>query len=242
MQALWNTFLYEPLHNALVFLIGVIPGGDVGLAVIALTIIVKLVLFPLSQKSVKSQVAMRAIEPDIQKIKEEYKDDKQEQAKKTFELYKEKGVNPFSGCIVIVIQLPIIFALYYVFYRGLTITGENLYSFVHLPGVINTNFLGILDVTSKSLVLAILTGISQFFQMKLATPATPPQSPNSEKSFANDFAKSMSFQMKYILPVFIVFVSYSISAAVALYWLTSNLFAIGQEIYVRKKFKKEAIK
>lgn len=237
MQTLWDTFLYEPLHNALVFLIGVIPGGDVGLAVIALTIIVKLVLFPLSQKSVVSQIAMKAIEPDIQKIKEEYKDDKQEQAKKTFELYKEKGVNPFSGCLVLIVQLPIIFALYYVFYRGLTITGEGLYSFVKIPEVINTNFLGILDVTSKSIVLAILTGISQFFQMKYAMPSTPPS--NGEKSFANDFAKSMNFQMKYILPVFIAIVSYTISAAVALYWLTSNLFAIGQEIYVRRRFKKE---
>lgn len=239
MQYLWNTFLYEPLHNALVFLIGIVPGGDVGVAVIILTVVVKLVLFPLSQKSIRSQIAMKLIEPDIAKIKADYPD-KQEQAKKTFELYKEKKVNPFSGCLVVLIQLPIIFALYYVFFKGLDIGAAKLYSFVPMPDVVNTNFLGILDVTSKSIVLAILTGISQFFQMKLSVPATPPSVPG-EKSFATDFAKSMNFQMKYILPVFIAFVSYSISAAIALYWFTSNLFAIGQELYVRNKVKKEGI-
>lgn len=241
MQYLWNTFLYEPLHNALIFLIGIVPGGDVGVAVILLTIIVKLILFPLSQKSVRSQIAMKMIEPDIAKIKEQYKDDKQEQAKKTFELYKEKKVNPFSGCVVLLIQLPIIFALYYVFLHGLDVAGAKMYSFIQAPDVVNTNFLGILDVTGKSLVLAVLTGLSQFFQMKLSVPPVSATPATGEKSFMTDFSKSMNFQMKYILPIFIAFVSYSISAAVALYWFTSNLFAIGQELYVRNKVKKEGI-
>ena len=238
MHTIWNLFIYQPLHNALVFLIGIMPGGNIGLAIILLTIVVKLILFPLSQKSIRSQVEMKLIEPDIKKIKETYPD-KTEQQKQTFALYKERGVNPFSGCLVMLIQLPIIFALYYSF-RDFDIHALNLYSFIHEPSTITTNFFGLFDITKKSLVLALLTGISQFFQMRLTMPKSPAVT-TDDKTFGASLAKSMNFQMKYILPVFIAFVSYSISAGVALYWFTSNLFAIGQEIYVRNKIKKETI-
>jgi YidC/Oxa1 family membrane protein insertase len=238
MHTIWNLFIYQPLHNALVFLIGIMPSGDVGLAIILLTIVVKLILFPLSQKSIRSQVEMKLIEPDIKKIKETYPD-KAEQQKQTFALYKEKGVNPFSGCLVMLIQLPIIFALYYIF-KDFDIHALNLYSFIHEPVKISTNLFGILDITKKSLVLALMTGISQFFQMRLTMPKTPTVA-TGDKSFGANLAQSMNFQMKYILPVFIAFVSYSISAGVALYWFTSNLFAIGQEIYVRNKIRKETV-
>ena len=106
----WNLILYQPLLNALAFLVSVLPGGDVGLAVILLTILVKVILFPLARKSIESQAEMNVLAPKLQKIKESGAT-KEEQATQTFELYKKYKVNPFSGCLLLLIQIPIIFAL-----------------------------------------------------------------------------------------------------------------------------------
>jgi len=115
---IWNTVLYEPLVNALAFLVSVIPGGDVGIAVILLTILVKIALYPLSQKSIESQAQMNILTPELNKIKASGAS-KEEQARLTFELYKIHKTNPFSGCLLVLIQIPIIFALYYVFLKGI---------------------------------------------------------------------------------------------------------------------------
>ena len=236
MHFLWTTLFYNPLYNALVFLISVVPWHDVGLAVIILTLIVKLILFPLSKKSIVSQIKMKKLEPELGKIKENFKD-KQEQAKRTMALYKENKINPFSGFFLILIQLPIIFALYFVFFRGLSFDENILYSFIKVPDQINFNFVGLIDMHSKSLFLAVLAGLTQFIQTKISMQAAKPES--TEKSFKNELMKSMHIQMKYVLPVFIGFVAYQISAAVALYWVTSNIFTIGQELFVVRKIKKE---
>lgn len=229
---IWNTFLYAPLVNALAFLVSIIPGGDVGLAVILLTLLVKIALFPLSQRSIESQAKMNLLAPELKKIKESGVS-KEEQAKKTFELYKIHKTNPFSGCLLVIIQIPIIFALYYVFFKGINFDGTLLYSFVHIPEHINMNFLGILDIGGKSLVLAILAGVSQYFQAHFMPK--PQTTGDGTGSFQENFAKSMHTQMKYVFPFVIGFIAYSVSGAVALYWVTSNVFAIGQQIYVNKK-------
>ncbi|MFA5933992.1 MAG: YidC/Oxa1 family membrane protein insertase [Candidatus Paceibacterota bacterium] len=235
MIYLWNTLLYKPLLNLLVFLVSVIPGGDLGIALILLTILVRIILFPLSKKSIESQVKLKNLEPEINKIKELYPT-KEEQAKKTFELYKQYKVNPFSGCLLILLQLPIIFALYHVFFKGLSFSSDVLYSFIQVPAVYNTHFLGLIDMSAKSIVLALLAGITQYIQISLTLPKKSPES-NGPKSFKDDLMKSMNFQMKYLLPVFIAFVAYQISAAIALYWVTSNVITIIQEIVVRKRLK-----
>jgi YidC/Oxa1 family membrane protein insertase len=236
IKTLWNAVLYKPLYNALIFLVAIIPGGDIGIALIVLTIVVKLILFPLTQKSIKSQVAMKQIEPELAKIKAENLS-REEQARRTMELYKTRKVNPFSGCLVLLIQFPIIIALYQVFFKGLAVIApENLYSFVHLPTTLNTMFLGLIDMHAKSVVLAVLAGITQFIQMKIVMPQKPTlPKPTENKTFSEQMSQSMQFQMRYILPVFITFVAYSISSAVALYWVTSNIVTIIQEIFVRRK-------
>lgn len=232
-QQIWNILLYKPLLNGLAFLVSIIPGGDVGLAVIVLTIIVKLVLFPLSQKSIESQAAMNALAPELNKIKTSGAN-KEEQARQTFELYKKHKTNPFSGCLLVLIQIPIIFALYYVFFKGLDFKSELLYSFIHVPESVNMIFLGILDISKKSLILAILAGVSQYLQAHFAPkPAT--SSVSASGSLGDSFTKSMSMQMKYIFPFVVAFIAYSISGAVALYWITSNIFTVGQQIYANKK-------
>jgi len=242
MSALYNGAIFNPLYNALIGIFTVFPWADAGIAVILLTIIVRLILYPLSKKAVVTQVRMQEIAPDLEEIKEKYKDNSEEQAKRTLALYKEKGVNPFSGVLVLIIQLPIIFALYKIFlHAGFpNVDTALLYSFVHAPSHINTIFLGLFDITKKSAPLALLAALSTFFQLRLATANAKLNKPTTSKSnFGNDLAQSMQTQMKYVFPVIVFFISYKISGVIALYWLTSNLFTIGQEIVVRRKIKKQ---
>ena len=214
------------------------PGGDIGLAVIVLTLIVKLILAPLTRKSIKSQAKLKSLEPEIKKIKEQYKN-KEEQAKKTFALYKIHKINPFSGCLLILIQLPIIFALYFVFLKGLSFSEGTLYSFITVPREVSTHFLGLIDIQGKSLILALLAGISQFFQTRLAMHKYKQESKKGEESFKDNLMKSLNLNMKYFMPVFVAVIAYQISAAVALYWITSNIFIIGQELLIRRRAKQE---
>jgi len=240
----WNTVFYNPLYNGFVFLAAVAPWADMGIVIVLFTIVIKLALFPFSMKATKTQQAVKDIEPEIKKLKEKYKDDKQEQAVKTMELYKEKNIKPFSGFLLILIQMPIIFAMYFIFLRGglPEVNLDILYSFINSPGALNTSFLGIIDVTSKSIILALLTGITQFFHTKLSMskiekPAT--KTKFGEGSVKDDFARTMKLQMRYVLPVFVAFISYTLSAAIAIYWTTSNIFHILQELYVIKVVKKD---
>lgn len=245
MIAFFHATLYEPLYNGLVFLIGILPGADMGLAVLILTIIVKLILFPLSEKSVRTQLAIKLYEPELNDIKTKYKNNKEGQAQATLNFYREHKINPLSSFLVIIIQLPIIISLYYVFYKGgfPEVNQDLLYSFIQAPTDINMHFLGLIDIGGKSLLLAILVGITQFIQMKLSIPPLPPKT-SDRPSIKDDLSRSMNVQMRYIMPVFVAFIAYSISGAVGIYWTTSNLFAIGQELYLRKKFayEREAIK
>jgi YidC/Oxa1 family membrane protein insertase len=246
MHTIWTTLFYQPIYNALIFIINNITLGDVGFAIIILTIFVKLILFPLTKKSIKSQILMKRIEPELKRIKKDFPN-KEEQAKKTFELYKKYSVNPFSGCLVVLLQLPVIFALYYVFYKALPLGTGPLYSFIHSPSSLHTNFLGLVDLHGKSLVLALMAGVSQFIQGYLATPVKPKVEIIKEgekpepKTFQEELGDSMQMNIRYILPVFITFIAYKISAAVALYWIISNIFTIVQEWYVRRALAKNVI-
>ncbi len=239
LHKIWDTILYKPFVNLLAVLVAVIPGGDVGLAVILLTIIVKAILYPFSQKALESQAKMNLMAPMLNEIKKSGAT-KEEQARKTFELYKEHKTNPLSGCLLVLIQIPIIFALYYVFYRGINFDAGILYSFVHAPEQMNMMFLGLIDITKKSLVLALLAGVSQFFQAYYMPK--PPVSSTESTDFAASFQKSMQMQMKYFFPIIVAFIAYSISGAIALYWITSNVFSIAQQIYARRKEERIVLK
>jgi len=238
LKLFYNTVFYEPLYNGLVFLAGIAPFGDIGIAIIALTIIVKFILFPFSHKTVITQLKMRKLEPEISALKEKHKENKQEQAKKVMSLYREHGINPMSGFLMVLIQLPIIFALYKVFLNGLNFNPDNLYYFVSAPENIRNSFLGIFDLAQKSYILAGLAAVTQFFQMKLASPPLAKKNDSKKGSFQDDFARSMNIQMRYIMPLFVFYIAYKFSAVIALYWTTMNIFAIIHEILVRSKAKK----
>jgi YidC/Oxa1 family membrane protein insertase len=234
MKSFFNTFFYDPMYNALVFLVGVLPGESVGLAVITLTILVKFILFPLAHKSTTTQARMRAIEPHIKKIKEKHKDDQQAQARATMELYKEHGVNPFSGCFLMLLQLPVIFALYFVFFDGMKFNQDILYSFILLPEHMNMVFFGT-DLAAKSIPFAFIAAVTQYFQIKLSIPTPAKAAEGVKPSFQEEFSRSMAVQMKYVFPVLVFFIAYTISSAVALYWIVSNAFSICHELYVKRK-------
>ncbi|MFA5997179.1 MAG: YidC/Oxa1 family membrane protein insertase [Candidatus Paceibacterota bacterium] len=232
---IFTTVLYQPLYNALVLLLSITPGANVGVAIILLTILVRSALLPLSHKQVTSQAKMRELAPHIEKLKEKHKDNKQEQAVKTMALYKEHGINPLSGCLLVIIQLPILFALYFVFFKGLpNLNADHLYSFVNLPATVGMVFFGI-TLSSKSVILALMAAVAQYYQLKLSIPAMAPAEKDAKPSFKDDFARSMNVQMRYMLPVIVFGISYSFSAAIALYWTTSNLFSVGHELYVKRK-------
>lgn len=231
MNTLWNTFIYNPIYNALVFSAQHITLLDVGLAVVFVTVLIRLVLMPLSKKSMKSQYAMRSLEPKIAAIKAQGLS-REEEAKATFDLYKSEKINPFSGCLYLLIQLPILFALYFVFMNGIS-QPDHLYSFLSTEGLSNM-FLGLIDITKPFLPLAILAGITQGVQAFLAPkPAAPA---GNEQGFSGQLTKSLSIQTRFILPIIIIFIASRLAAAVSLYWVVANLFSIGQELYFRKKF------
>lgn len=233
---MFHTIFYVPLYNALVFLSSIIPGGDVGLAIITLTIIVKVVLFPLFQKATATQILMKKVEPEIAQIRETYKDDQQTQTKKILELYRTNKINPFVSFFAILIQLPIVIALFWVFQAGFNFdpTSPDLYSFVTVPAVLSTKLFGLFNILDKSWILALLTGITQYIQTSLALPKVPAKKKDAKPDFKEDFARSMNMNMRYFMPFFITFIAYSLSSAISIYWITSNVFSIGQEYYLRK--------
>lgn len=235
---MFNIIFYKPLLNALVLLVNYLPFHSVGLAVVVLTVIVRLIISPFSHKSSMAQIKMKKIEPEIKNIKEKFKDDKQEQAKRTMELYKQHGINPFASFVVLLIQLPIIFALYKVFLGGVNFDPSGFYSFVRLPSVIDINFLGFIDVTKPNVFLAILAGITQFIQISLMSPSLPKSEDKGKSDFQSQLMRSMGWQMKFMMPLLIFYISLKFSAVIAIYLTTMNVFAIIHEFIVKKQAEK----
>jgi YidC/Oxa1 family membrane protein insertase len=234
---LFHIIFYQPLYNALVFLVGVIPFHDVGVAVVILTLVVQFIIFPFRHKSVVAQRKMREIEPEIKKIKEQFKKNPQEQTRQTMALYRTHGISPFSGFLMLLVQLPIFFALYKLFSAGIKFAPADLYSFVTLPDIIHTKIFGLIDIFKSNYVLAFLAGATQFFQMQLALPKVK-KTEAGAGSFKESLSRSMSLQAKYIMPIFIFFIALRFSAGLALYWTTMNVFAIVHEAIVARRARK----
>jgi len=238
---IFQTILYRPLFNALVIFYQLIPGHDFGVAVILLTILTNLIIYPFRAQSFRSQKVLTNLQPKIQELQAQYKDDKERQTKELISLYRKEKINPLGGLLPLLIQLPILIALYQVFWKGLrpeSIT--NLYSFVSQPGVINPIFLGLINLGQASLILAVLAGVTQFFQSKTIISQTLPQNkfeagqakkPDQMSQFSNIFQK----EMLYFFPVFTVFILWKLPAAIALYWITTSLFSLVQQYFIFKK-------
>ena len=230
----FHTFFYNPIYNVLVALIAIIPGGDVGLAVIVLTIIIRLILLPFSLSAARTQRAMKTLEPKIKELKEKHKGDKEKEAAATLELYKTEKVNPFASVLTLFIQIPLLLALYWVFrYEPFTsLDAARLYTITPHPAHASLLFLGFISVAGKSIVLALLAGATQFLQATLALKGS--MQPSTGEGMQADFSRVMSAQLRYVFPVLITTIAYSTSAAVALYFVTTNLAGSLQEWWVKK--------
>src|SRR3989344_1480142 len=237
----WSVFsalIYTPLYNALVFLIDVLPGGSVGLSIIILTIVVKILLFPLARQATRTQLTLKKIAPALEEIKKKYKDNQQEQVAQMLRVYKQHRVHPLSGVLVIFIQLPIVIGLYWVFYKGglPNIHQELLYSFVMAPQEVYMNFLGHFNLSEKSLFLATIVAITQLLIGHITFEA-PVVTSKPGESLKDDIMRSLHLQTKYVLPLMLGVFAYVLASAVALHWITGNIFTILQDILVKRRFR-----
>ncbi len=231
-HALYFSIFYQPLFNLLIWLYAVIPGNDMGVAIIILTIIVKLILLPFSAQMLRSQRALQAIQPKIDALKKEHGNDKEKTAKALMELYKKEKVNPLSSCLPLVIQIPFLIAVYQVFARGLTNTdtASILYGFVPHPEMIAVTMFGILDLAHPNAVLAVLAGLGQFFQARMLSTKQPPVQTSGSKD--ESITAMMNKQMLYVMPVLTVVISFTLPSGLALYWCVTTLLAIAQQKYI----------
>src|SRR3989344_3728044 len=226
---LFNVVLYQPLFNVLVMIYRYLPGHDFGMAVILLTVLIRLALYFPTLQALKSQKILSELQPKIKEIQERFKNDKEKQAKETMALYQKERINPFGGCLPLLIQLPILFAIYQVFWKGFQPETMNLvYSFLPRPEQINPMFLGVVNMATPSLILAILAGVVQFFQAwhqnKFGSSALKPKGKRSDH-----FSGMLQKQMLYFFPIFTVFILFKLPSAVGLYWLATSLFSILQQ-------------
>ncbi|MFA5777845.1 MAG: YidC/Oxa1 family membrane protein insertase [Parcubacteria group bacterium] len=234
--------IYQPLYNTLVFLYNNFAFHDFGIAIIIITLILKIILMPLSKKQIESQKKLQELQPKIKEIQNKHKDNKEKQSQELMKFYKENKANPFGGCLPMIVQLVFLIAIYQVFFRissnNLNIQGEVLYSFVANPGQINNMFIGIIDLAKSSIPLAILAAAAQFYQTKMLMAKQKNNNDNKSKDSKNpDFAQIMNKQMLYLGPLLTLFIGIKFPAGLALYWLISTLFAIGQQMYMEDKFE-----
>ena len=240
---MFHTLFYKPMYNALIFILDILPNHDVAIAVIILTVFIKIVLLPLSHKMFKTQILQRKVQPIISKIQEEYKDNRQMLGIKLLEVYKEHKLNPFSSILLMLIQIPIVFALYFVFYKGglPNINTTDLYSFTPFVNNIN-HILFNVDFTKANSFVGLVAALFQYAQIRLSLQnIQTTDKPINELKPEEIMQKQMSFMMKWFIPVLIFIASLKVSAAVALYWIVSSVFMIIQELYFRNKYKEELL-
>lgn len=243
MSGIFTTVLIQPILNLLVWLYDIIPGHDIGIAIILMTFLVKVVLYPLTHAQIKQQRALQTLQPKIDEVRSRLKDNKEEQAKELMALYSREKVNPAASCLPLLLQLPIFIALY----RALTIVVSSknldlLYAFVPNPQTISPFFFGLIDLSKPSYVLAIAAALIQFLTTRqlLKPPAAtvttpPPEVVKSEGAKDESMATMMNKQMTYIMPVMTAIIGFSLPGGLTLYWLVMSLFTYAQQSLVLKK-------
>ncbi len=197
--------------------------------------LVKVILFPTTIRSIKSQKAMSALQPKIEEIKKKYKNDKEKQSRELFELYQREKINPFSGCLPLIIQFPILLTLYQVFINGFSanILIENAYHFLGNIEPIKLTLFGLLDLSKQSIYLAVLAGILQFFQSKISLVPALKNSGGKTNILQN--------QMVYFFPILTVFIVWKFGSLIGLYWVTNTAFSIVENLLIIKNKKKSKI-
>lgn len=221
-----------PIYNALIVLYNVL--GDIGLAIIAITLIIKLAFLPLANKAFRAQRRLQALQPELKKLQQKHKDDREALAKETMAFYKKEGVSPASSCLPTLVQLPVLFVLYFIFTDVVHGHQPALYSFISQPAQIDYNFLGLIDLSQKPnsgalLLLPLATGLAVFIQAKMVMPK-------------GQDVPAINKQLTFILPVVTAFFATTLPAALALYWLTSTCFTVVQQAIIMRELPVEKAK
>jgi YidC/Oxa1 family membrane protein insertase len=233
MSNIFQTIFYQPVLNLLVFLYDIVPGNDLGVAIVLLTVIIKLILFPLSRQSIKSQKALQDLQPKIDEIKKKYADNKEEMGRAMMVLYKENKVNPFSSCLPLLIQLPFLLAVFRVFRNGFANGSLDLvYPFITRPETINTISLGFIDLSARNIPIAVLAGLAQYWQSKMMM--TKKAEIHTKESRDEDMMAIMNKQMIYFMPALTIFIGMSFPGGLALYWLVTTVLTGIQQLYIFK--------
>lgn len=231
ISGIFTILIYQPLLNITVFLYNLIPGQDLGVVIIVLTILIKLLLYPISMKGFKSQKSLAELEPKIKEIREKFKNDQGKATREIMALYQKAGINPFSGSLLLLLQIPILFGLFRVFSGGILDGNfDLLYSFLGVPNQVKPFFLGV-NLAKPYIVLALLAVLFQFVQTRQSLPKKQEQtSPKKKKTNQNlpDFSEMMRKQMLYFFPIFTFLVLVKIPSAISLYLLVSSIFSILQ--------------
>lgn len=231
---MFTTIILQPLFNALIFIVNILPNHDLWIALVLLTVTFKTLLVPAFKKQSKDQIIMQHLAPKMKALQEQYKNKKEDLAKETIALYKKYKINPFTSIFLLLVQLPFLIGLYQIFYYDINSHVNLLYSGLTLPENINNLFLGF-NLAQKSLVLAVLAGMSQYllgifmFKKKSA----------EELKNETEFLRAMNMQMKYFLPIIIAIVCFITPSVISLYIIVTNLFGIGQEIVIKKPLEKQ---
>jgi YidC/Oxa1 family membrane protein insertase len=211
------------LYNTVAF-------GNMGIAIIELTIIIRLILLPSSIKALRAQIALQRLQPELEKINKKYKGDKQKQSQATMEFYQKNKVNPLSSCLPTLLQLPILIALFWILRDALNSNNLHLlYPLVKNPGQINVYFLHINLAQKGNYVLAAIAAVTQYIQAKMIMPP--------KKAGEAGMQSMLSNQLVYIMPVITFIFAIQFPAGLALYWVTTTVFAIVTQYYILKEGK-----
>jgi YidC/Oxa1 family membrane protein insertase len=240
---LFHTVLYQPIFNIFVGIYNLIPGHDVGVVIIIITVLVRLALYPLTNSSLKAQKSIQDIQPKIDEIKKKYATDKQAQSLALMQVYKDNKVNPFASCLPLLIQLPILIALYMVMRAGLTTDNftEVLYPFITNPGHLNPISFGFLDLAKPNYILPILAGLAQFWQAKSMNLTPAPKAAGTGAKDEN-MMSMMNKQMLYFMPALTVIIGFQLPGGLVIYWLFTTLLTVAQQKMVFGKDKKKETK
>jgi len=239
-MGIFTTIFYQPLFNALVWLYDTIPGNDIGIAILLLTIIIRLLLYPLTRKSLKSQKALQDIQPKVKELQEKYKDEKEKLAQEMMELYKKEKVNPMSSCLPLLLQLPFLIAIYRVFLNGLTSDNFNLlYPFVSNPEHINPVTLGFLDLSQPQIAIAVLAAGAQFWQTKMMVHKKAPkvEGKDPEGSKDENALAGMNKQMLYFMPIITIVIGSTLPGGLTLYWFFTTLSMGIMQVFMFREHK-----
>ena len=236
MSQLFHLLLYKPIFNAFVALYNIIPGHDVGIVILAITVLIRLALYPLTNSSIKSQQSLQGLQPKMEEIKKKHANDKAKQSQEIMALYKNNKVNPLTSCLPMLIQLPILIALYMVLRDGLASANLStaLYSFVHNPGTINQISLGFFNMAKPNVILAVLAGAAQYLQAKTLSRKQPPKVAGAGARDEN-MMTMMNKQMLYFMPAMTVIIGMSLPAGLTLYWFFSTALMALQQLWMNKK-------